>query len=60
MKQRIHREKFMFQWITKNHEIVVGFKSVRRSKCSKCSKAIPYGSNICDECFMEEKKISKK
>jgi NMD protein affecting ribosome stability and mRNA decay len=50
----------MFKWITKNHEIVVGFKSVKRGKCSRCGKAIPLGNNICDECFREDKKISKK
>ena len=60
MKQRIHRDKFMFKWITKNHEIVVGLKSVKHAECSKCGKSIPYGSNICDDCFMEDKKISKK
>lgn len=60
MKQRIYREKLLFKWITKNHEIVVGFKGVKRGKCSKCGKVIPYGSNICDDCFMKDKEISKK
>jgi hypothetical protein len=60
MKQYINREKFMFRWVTKNHEIVVGFKNVKRGKCSRCDKAIPLGSNICDECFGKDKKISRK
>ena len=60
MKQRIHREKFMFNWISKNHKIVVGFKHVRHGKCSKCGKTIAAGSTLCDDCFKKEKKISKK
>lgn len=60
MKQRIHRERLLFKWITKDHEIVVGFKSVKHSKCSQCGKTIPYGHTICDNCFKESKKISKK
>jgi len=60
MKTRIHRDRLMFRWITKNHEIVVGFKSVKHGKCSRCGKTIPSGSNLCDECFKKDKIISKK
>ena len=56
----IHREGLMFQWITKDHKIVVGFKSVNRGKCSVCGRRIPSGNTICDECFNKEKDISKK
>ena len=60
MKQKIHRNKLMFNWITKNHKIVVGFERVRHSKCSKCGRTISAGNNLCDDCFKEEKKVSKK
>jgi hypothetical protein len=63
MKQRIHRERLMFRWITKNHEIVIGFKSVKHSKCTVCGKPVPLGNTICDVCFEQFKKqkyISKK
>jgi len=50
----------MFNWITKDYEIVVGFKRVYRGKCSVCGKRIPSGNTICNECFEKEKKISKK
>jgi NMD protein affecting ribosome stability and mRNA decay len=50
----------MFQWITKNHEIVVGFKRVRYGICSKCGKNIPEGNTVCDACFAQEKTVSKK
>lgn len=60
MKQGIHRDKLMFRWITKNHEIVVGFKSVKYGRCSVCGKRIPLGNTICDECFQKGKDISKK
>jgi predicted amidophosphoribosyltransferase len=60
MKQRIHRDKLMFQWITKNHEIVIGFKRVRYGTCSKCGKDIPLGNTLCDACFAKFKDYSKK
>jgi len=60
MKQKIHREKFMFDWITKNHKLVVGFERVKHGKCSRCGKTIDAGSTLCDDCFKREKKISKK
>jgi len=60
MRSQIHREGLMFSWITKDHEIVVGFKSVYRGKCSICGRRIPAGNTICDECFKKDKKISKK
>jgi len=60
MKQKIHREKFKFDWITKNHKIVVGFERVKHGKCNKCGKTIAIGSTLCDDCFKIEKKISKK
>ena len=50
----------MFNWITKDHEIVVGFKHVYRGKCSVCGRRIPAGNTICDECFKKDKEISKK
>ena len=50
----------IFRWITKNHEIVVGFKSVEHSKCVLCGKAVPLGNTVCDECFKKSKDISKK
>jgi hypothetical protein len=56
----IHREGLMFQWITKDHKIVVGFKGVNRGKCSQCGKRIPSGNTICDECFNKDKEISEK
>ncbi len=28
MKQKIHREKFMFEWITKNHKLVSAVRFV--------------------------------
>ncbi len=60
MKSKVHREGLMFKYMTKSHEIIVGFKHVCRGKCSVCGKAIPYGNNICNECFKKDKKISKK
>ena len=60
MKARIHREGLMFKWITRGHEIVVGFKNVKHNKCSVCGKRIPLGNTICDKCFEKEKKVSKK
>ncbi len=60
MKSQIHREGLMFNWITKDHEIVVGFRHVARGKCSICGRRVPSGNTICDECFKKDKKISKK
>ena len=60
MKQKIHRGKLMFDWITKNHKLVVGFERVKHGKCVRCGKTIDFGSTLCDDCFMDEKKISKK
>jgi len=60
MKQRIHRDKLMFHWITKHHEIVVGFKKARYSTCRKCGKCIPEGDSLCDVCFAKDKAVSKK
>jgi len=60
MKQRIHRDKLMFHWITKNHEIVAGFRRVRYGTCSKCGKSISEDETLCDACFAREKAVSKK
>ncbi len=60
MKMKIHREKLLFNWITKDHEIVIGFKRVKHGKCSKCGKTITSGNTLCNECFEKDKKISKK
>lgn len=60
MKSRVHREGLLFKWITKDHEIVVGFKKIQQSKCTYCGKRVPKGNNICDKCFEKEKNISKK
>ena len=60
MKQKVHREKFMFEWFTINHKIVVGFEHVKHGRCSKCGKTIATGSTLCDDCFKKEKKISRK
>ena len=60
MKHKIHREKFMFDWISKNHKIVVGFERVKHGKCSKCGKTIADGITLCDDCFKIGKKVSKK
>ena len=60
MKSKVHREGLMFNWITKEHDIVVGFKRTFRGKCSECGKMIPAGNTICDGCFEKEKKISKR
>lgn len=60
MKQRIHRDKLIFRWITKNHEIVIGFKQVRYATCSKCGKNIPEGNTLCDACFAKDKDVSNK
>jgi len=57
---QIHRERLMFKWITKDHEIVVGFKKVGHGKCSVCGRRIPTGNTICDECFKKQKEFSKK
>jgi hypothetical protein len=57
---KVHREGLLFKWITKDHEITLGFKRVGHGHCSVCGKRIPPGNNICDECFKKEKKISKK
>ena len=57
---KIHREGLSFEWSTKNHEILVGFKRVGHGHCEKCGKMIPKGNNICDICFEKEKKVSKK
>jgi hypothetical protein len=60
MKTKIHREKLLFNWITKNHEITVGFKRVEHGRCSKCGKTIPWGNTLCNECFEKDKKVSGK
>ena len=60
MKSQVHREGLLFKWITKDHEITVGFKRVGHGKCSICGRRIPTGNNICDVCFEKEKKVSKK
>jgi ribosomal protein L40E len=60
MKQQIHRDKLMFHWITEHHEIVMGFKRLRYSICSKCGKRIPEGNSMCDLCFAKDKDMSKK
>jgi len=57
---RIHRTGLLFKWITKNHEIILGFKKTSHSTCAICGKRIPAGGNICDKCFEKEKKVSKK
>ena len=60
MKHKIHRDRLMFKWITSNHEIVVGFKRVKNERCTGCGKIIPWGNNLCDDCFEKIKKFSKK
>jgi len=60
MKQRIHRDRLLFRWITKDHEIIVGFKRVKHDQCMGCGKTIPWGTTLCDECFEQIKKISRK
>jgi len=60
MKQRIHRDKLMFTWFTKDHEIVVGFKTVRHGICQQCGKSIPSGNTLCDACFAKDKELSTK
>lgn len=50
----------MFKWITKDHEIAVGFKHIGHGKCSICNAHTSKGSTICDKCFEQEKKVSKK
>jgi hypothetical protein len=57
---KVHREGLLFEWITKDHKIIVGFKRVGHNKCSICGKRIPPGNTICDVCFNKEKQISKK
>ena len=54
MKTQIHREGLLFKWITKDYEIVVGFKRVGHGYCRVCGKRIPAGNNICDECFEKD------
>lgn len=60
MKQRIHRDRLMFHWITKNHEIVIGLKRARYGTCRNCGKSISEGESLCDTCFAQEKSLSKK
>ncbi len=50
----------MFHWITKHHEIVVGFITKRYGKCEKCGKSIPEGETMCDQCFARDKEVSAK
>ena len=57
---KVHREGLLFKWITKDHEITVGFQRVGHGKCSMCGKRIPAGNTICDDCFNKDKQISKK
>jgi hypothetical protein len=57
---RVHRDNLIFRWITKNHEIVVGFKGIQHNKCVLCGKIVPLGNTICDVCFNKGKDISKK
>ena len=57
MKQMIHREKFMFDWITKNHKLVAGFERVKHRNCSRCGKTIYAGSTLCDNFFKREKRV---
>ena len=52
--------RMSLNWITKNHEVVVGFKRVEHGKCSKCGKTISLGNTLCNACFEKDKKISKK
>lgn len=60
MTQRVHRDKLMFKWITKNHEIVVGFTHVKHGRCVRCGKDVPPGNTLCDTCFAQDKTMSKK
>ncbi len=57
---RVHRDNLIFRWITKNHEIVVGFKGIQHNKCVLCGNVVPLGNTICDVCFKKSKDISKK
>jgi len=50
----------MFHWITKHHEIVVGFKQVKYGTCRVCGKNIPEEESLCDQCFSKSKDVSKK
>jgi len=56
----VHREGLMFKWMTKNHNIFLGFKRVETGRCSSCGKRIPAGNTLCDACFNKEKDISNK
>ncbi|MBN2066750.1 MAG: hypothetical protein JW771_08105 [Candidatus Thermoplasmatota archaeon] len=60
MKHHVHREKLLFTWTTTHHQLVAGFKRVRRNKCNRCGRLIPEGNTLCNECFELEKPISKK
>jgi hypothetical protein len=50
----------MFYWITKHHEIVVGFKQVHYSICRKYGKCISEGDSLCDARFSKDRNFSKK
>ena len=60
MKQKVHRDKLMFSWITQNHKLVMGFERFKHSTCSNCGKRIKTGNTLCDDCFVEQKQVSKK
>jgi len=55
MKQRIHRDKLMFHWITEHYEIVMGVKRVRYGPCRLCGKRISKRDSLCDICFAKDK-----
>jgi hypothetical protein len=57
---QIHREGLLFKWITKDYQIVIGFRRIGHGHCKVCNKRIAKGNTICDQCFEKEKNISKK
>ena len=60
MKTKVHRDGLIFEWISENHKITIGFQKVIHGRCTHCGKRVDEDHTICDECFEKDKKISKK
>ena len=43
---QVHRDGLLFKWVTKDYEIVVGFKRVGHGRCKIC---LLYTSDAADE-----------
>jgi hypothetical protein len=60
MKQKTHREKFMFDCVTINDKLVVCFERLKHGKYSRCGKTTDSGSTLFDNCFKRDKRLVRK